>query len=751
MEKAMKRNLLLLFCLLFLQPDLYSAELAKDGATGWKIVLPNEPTIVEKTAARELSEHLKLVTGADFRLIAEKDSPAGGRSLIFVGNTAKAPKKDYKFDEILIKMEGGNLVLAGHKKRGCLYAVYSFLQDVVGVRWWAPEDTFVPKKPTLAIPDDLLVSYVPQMVSREMYHRDAQPAVFSARMKGNGSITPEYGGAVRIINFVHSFYKYLPPEKYFDAHPDWYSEINGIRKNEYAQLCLTSEEMTRELIKNVLETLRKNPDAKMIDVSQNDWGGFCTCEKCKAIDDAEESHAGTLVLMLNKVAQAVEKEFPDVLVESLAYQYTRKPPKTIKPRDNVLIRLCTIECSYIQPLDGEQNRKFAADMEGWSKLAKHLFIWDYTTNYNDYLGPHPNLRVLVPNVRYFIKHRAIGLFEEGEGDDFCELKNWLLMRVMWEPNLNGDKLIDEFVRGYYGKAVAPLIKQYWDILIAKAKKEKIYLGCFGMNSAKWIDLAVLNQVTEVMNKAVETATKVYGPDSRELSRLRKSKMGVDHVWLSRYYPLRCEAREKKVPFLGPKDPLKAAEEFGGLCKRFKTKAAVISQEKNLGVYLEGLKAGFIAQKNPPDICKGVPEDSWVVFDALSFLNYHDAATVIDDPHGWNGKSVRMGTKVDWNTSYTPPVRGKYRVLASLRCEGTIKKGKLGSWGVYDAHGKKSLKTMVLNAKDFVTENGLFDKKFRWIDLGAVDFVVGAYFWFAHGHSPELDAIFVDRVVLIGAE
>jgi hypothetical protein len=746
----MKKTLLLSFGLLFLQTCLYSAELAKDGVTGWRIVLPDEPTIVEKTAARELAEHLKLVTGADFQTTAEKDVPADGASLIYVGNTTKAPKKDYKFDEILIQMDGGNLILAGHAKRGCLYAVYSFLQDVVGVRWWTPEDTFLPKKPTLAVADDLLVSYAPQMISREMYHRNAQPTVFSARLKGNGFLTPEYGGAVRIINFVHSFYKYLPPEQYFAAHPDWYPEIDGKRKHEGAQLCLTNEDMTRELIKNVLETLRKDPDAKIIDVSQNDWHGFCTCECCKAVDDAEESQAGTLVLMLNKVAEAVEKEFPDVLVETLAYQYTRKPPKTIKPRDNVLIRLCTIECSYIQPLDGEQNQKFAADMEGWSKLAKYLFVWDYTTNYNDYLGPHPNLRVLVPNVRYFVQHGAIGLFAEGEGDDFCELKNWLLMRVMWEPHLDGERLIDEFVRGYYGEAVAPLIKQYWDVLIAQAEKEKIYLGCFGMNSAKWIDLATLNQVTEIMNQAVETGTRVYGPDSDELRRLRKSKMGVDHVWLSRYYPLRCEAREKNLPFLGPKDPYQAAEEFAQLCRRFKTKAAVISQEANFGLYLDGLKVGFLAQKNPPEICRGLPEDSWLIFDALSFNNFNNAATIIDDAEGWKGKSVRMGTKVDWNTSYTPPIRGKYRLLASLRCEGTIPEGRLGSWGVYDSQGKTSLESMALDRKDFACEDGSFDRKFRWIDLGVIDFVPGAYFWFAHGHHPELDAIFVDRVVVIGA-
>ncbi|MHB8902282.1 MAG: hypothetical protein ACYC6Y_26280 [Thermoguttaceae bacterium] len=290
-----------------------------------------------------------------------------------------------------------------------------------------------------------------------------------------------------------------------------------------------------------------------------------------------------------------------------------------------------------------------------------------------------------------------------------------------------------------------------DLLIARAEKENLYLGCFGVTSARWIDLATLNQATEILNRAVETATRVYGADSAELRRLEKSKMAVDHVWLSRYYPLRCEAREKKVPFLGPNDPLQAADQFTQNCKRFKTSAVAISQESKLDFYLRGLKAGFVAQKNPPEICRGLPEDGWIVFDALSFNNYNQAATIVDDPQGWNGKSVRMGTKVDWNTSYTPPVRGKYRLLASLRCEGSINEGKLGSWGVYDVHGKKGLKTMTLDAKDFARNDGSFDPKFRWIDLGVVDFVPGAYFWFAHGHSPDLDAIFVDRVLLIGPQ
>jgi len=259
-----------------------------------------------------------------------------------------------------------------------------------------------------------------------MYHRWAQPGIFSARMKGNGNIPAEYGGKVSIIHFVHSFYKIIPPEKYFDQHPEWFSEIDGKRTHDHAQLCLTNDELCREVTKNVLETLRKDPDARFIDISQNDWHKNCTCVKCKALDEKEGSPSGSLVHFLNKVAAEVEKEFPDVLVESLAYQYTRKPPEFVKPRNNVLIRLCTIECSYIQPLTGEQNRKFAKDMEGWSRIARHLFIWDYVTNYTDYIGPHPNLRVLAPNIRYFVDNGAVGLFEEGEGDDFADMRNWVL-------------------------------------------------------------------------------------------------------------------------------------------------------------------------------------------------------------------------------------------------------------------------------------------------------------------------------------
>ena len=71
---------------------------------------------------------------------------------------------------------------------------------------------------------------------------------------------------------------------------------------------------------------------------------------------------GTLLRFVNAVADAVAERYPDVLVDTLAYQYTRNVPKLTRPRRNVIIRLCSIECCFRHPLTDEtcpENRSTA--------------------------------------------------------------------------------------------------------------------------------------------------------------------------------------------------------------------------------------------------------------------------------------------------------------------------------------------------------------------------------------------------------
>ena len=240
--------------------------------------------------------------------------------------------------------------LAGDRPRGTLYAVYTFLEDMVGCRWWSSSESFTPQLATLEIPE-LNTVYVPKLLCREAFYRDAFDGVYAARSKCNGHferIAPEYGGHYTILGWCHTFYQILPPDTYFAAHPEWYSEIGGKRTFDRAQLCLTNEEMRAEFVKNALEWIRKDPTSGIISISQNDCGGACACAKCAALQEQEGAASGPIIHFVNAVAEAIEQEFPDMLIETLAYSYTRHAPKHVKPRENVLIRLCSIECSFAQ-------------------------------------------------------------------------------------------------------------------------------------------------------------------------------------------------------------------------------------------------------------------------------------------------------------------------------------------------------------------------------------------------------------------
>ncbi len=351
--------------------------LSRDGRSEYVIVIPDQASSVERTAARELREHLAQVTGAALPIVSAGESPQD-KPRIVLGDGAITRELLPGFDPaklspdaIVIKTVGRDLVLAGHPRRGTLYAVYTFLEDTVGIRWWTATESHIPKRPTLSVPR-LDIAYAPKVADRatrylqlsdgcftdhSLVTEDEQRAmgIFSARLRLNGhdhySIPDEYGGPNGLIGWVHTFYQInglLPVEKYFDEHPDWYSLVKGERRKEHSQLCLTNAEMRTEMIRVVKERIRANPGATMISISQNDWHGYCECEPCKTLDEREGTHAGTLIHFINAVAEEVEKEFPGILIETLAYQYTRKPPQHVRPRHNVVIRLCSIECSFVE-------------------------------------------------------------------------------------------------------------------------------------------------------------------------------------------------------------------------------------------------------------------------------------------------------------------------------------------------------------------------------------------------------------------
>ena len=521
--------------------------IAQNGAAKAVIVIAEDATEPERHAANELAGFLRQITGAKFEIQAP---PAAGQSRLLVGpEAAKLAATDFSADGlgadgIVIRTVGDDLILAGGRPRGTLYAVYTFLEEHIGCRWWSSQASTIPIKPTLEV-GRLNVRYVPPLEYRESFWFDAFDGDWSVRNKSNGNserLDAKRGGKHTYEGFVHTFFPLIPPKKYFEGHPEWFSEIKGKRSHERTQLCLTNEEMRKELIKNLRARLRNNPAATIASVSQNDWHGNCQCSKCAAIEKEEGSPAGLMLRFVNAVAEDIEDEFPNVAISTLAYQYTRKPPKITKPRPNVIVRLCSIECSFSKPLVDERNKKFRDDIVGWSKICNRLYIWDYTTNFRHYIMPHPNLRVLGPNVKFFVDHNVKGVFEQGaytsNGAEMAELRAWVLAKLLWDPTLDGRKLIDEFIEGYYGPA-GPHIRDYLQIMHNAVEASGDKLGCFSQHTAKFLSFETLSKGWERL-KAAEAAV-MDNPDLR--FRVQVAQLPIMYTFMMRWNDMRqaCQA------------------------------------------------------------------------------------------------------------------------------------------------------------------------------------------------------------------
>jgi hypothetical protein len=566
----MKTTLVLALLITCVVPGRADVLLASQGATRHVIVVDPTATPPEFTAARELAATLRQITGAEFALQTNTAAPTRA-ILVGAGTAAREAFAQVPFDglgeeELVIKTKGRRQLLAGGRPRGTLYAVSRFLQDQCGVRWWAPWASRIPQQATLRL-GDLDLRAKPAFEYRESFWYPAFDADWSWRNGGNGHssrLTPDHGGRIDYKGFVHTFYPLVPPEKHFAEHPEWFSFIKGKRTTDHAQLCLTNPKLRDFMVERVKQWLRESPDAGIISVSQNDWHGACECADCQALDDAEGTHAATMLTFVNYIAEKIEPEFPRVAVDTLAYQYTRKPPKTIKPRANVIVRLCSIECNFREPLDHPSNAAFADDIRGWSKLCQRLYIWDYTTDFAHYVQPHPNWFTLDANLRFFHANGVPGVFEQGayqsHGSEMSELRAWVLAQLLWNPQRDGRALIQEFLESYYGPAAAPHLRRYLDQMHEASKGHN--LTCYSGTDAPFLRFKPLADAEKLWQQAEAAVAK--SPEF--LERVRIGHLPVRYVWLSRWDSLRKECVDASAAWPLPDSRKQVADDWMAVAK-----------------------------------------------------------------------------------------------------------------------------------------------------------------------------------------
>ncbi|MEO8146797.1 MAG: DUF4838 domain-containing protein [Bacteroidia bacterium] len=460
------------FSFLFL--ECYSITLSTNGKTNYQIIIPAKATANEKHAADVLSKYLKKVTGADFLVYDDKHARTDYEILIGINShlNAPAPALVNHPDGFSIETRRNNLLINGGGGNGVVYAIYTFLEKFCGCRKYSADGTVVPKIPTLEIPDLISITEIPKIDFREYYYTatvDDEYREWHKLMQHSlDTVSSQWG------MWVHTANKLVPSEKYFDSHPEYYSYYGG--KRQPTQLCWSNIEVYDTLVKNLRAEMKKKPNAKYWSVSQNDNYGYCTCDKCRAIDSVESSPSGSLIRFVNKVAA----EFPGKIISTLAYQYSRSAPKITKPAKNVNIMFCSIECNRSRPIaEDSSSASFRKDFEDWSKLTHNILVWDYVVQFANYVSPFPNFKVLQPNLQYFSNHGVRDMFEQGSSSnwsDFGEMKAYIISALLWDTDVNVDSLMQEFTKGYYGAAGEDLLNYYYTL------QENLN------NSGDWLDI-----------------------------------------------------------------------------------------------------------------------------------------------------------------------------------------------------------------------------------------------------------------------
>jgi hypothetical protein len=441
-------------------------KVVKAGKPQGGIQLPDRPTPMETNAAVELQHWIKELTGATLDIKAGK---AGG-SRIAIRTDGSLGDEGYA-----IAVNRGQIILSGGKTRGVLNAVYALLEEDLGWRYYASDSIRLPKTNTLVIAP-VARRYIPQLKIRDPFYASAFDPAWSLRNRANApnaAVPEEQGGHMDYAGmFVHTAAQIVPPDNYFKEHPDYFAQAaDGTRTT--AQLCATHPDVVKIAIAYVRQVLRDNPHTEIVSVSKNDCQVSCLCPRCKKLRDEEGSDMANQLFLVNQVAQAIEAEYPNVIIDTLAYLETIQVPKTVRPRKNVAIRLCNDAVgAWSYPFKPAEQCETAKLISAWGAVHHRIYIWDYNVNFSHYLAPMPNLDVMVANIRFWIKNHAEGVMLEGgyqgpaERDQF---KSWVAAKLLWNPALDERALARDFIQGHYGNA-APALEEY-EVLLERMRAD----------------------------------------------------------------------------------------------------------------------------------------------------------------------------------------------------------------------------------------------------------------------------------------
>ena len=410
----------------------------------------------------------------------------GGESgfSIYVGraaNSALIDLSDVKDDGYKLEIKPEGIYIVGKTDDATRNGIYDFLETHLECMYVSPENTYVPLCPTVKLAlEEKTVN--PTITWRKVYQYESVQNGWYERLKMNGTIVKEGENSIELYNewgtWCHSSFEFVPPEKYFDEHPEYYAKFLGKRRYQFnvlgrtfpTHLCYTNEEVYQIAEAELVKRIEANPEVKFWDFSIMDtYFATCRCKECKKFNKEAGSEMGTLLAFLNRLADAIRDDYPDVYLSTLAYQRVKNPPKNMKCAPNLCINVCAFPGTQSYPYSTEggikASREFAERVVEWGKICDNILVWDYVVNFTHLKLPFPNFEFQKENLEFYLENNIRFVFHQGSRepmDENAEMRTYLLSRQLWDKDVDLKALAKKYVAVVYGDA-AGLVEEYMDL------------------------------------------------------------------------------------------------------------------------------------------------------------------------------------------------------------------------------------------------------------------------------------------------
>jgi hypothetical protein len=476
--------------------------LLRDG-TGLRIVTEPSPSVGDQFAANELAHYLGKMTGANFT--AETTARVPTEALVVGRDEVGAvdagfPRMDLGDDGFMIRRAGGRVLIAGDSDRGTLYGVYAFLEKL-GCHWFAPNFDFYGPAGGELVPhvvapevDDWNLVERPAFRWRKLYIEEGwshttenlkQMVDWMAKARMNvldcpidyqhwhhtewdnwrQVLTPELKKRGILIEVGgHGYPNFLPQEKYFAQHPDWFGMYDGKRSSDPRVVFSTADpDAVRTFVANIKSYLEAHPEIDILDVWPPDGARWSDAPE----DVALGSPAERQMILLDRLDHELKPDFPKLRLQFIAYEMFTVPPAEHEPDAGIFMEYCPINRSFESPLYDSsypQNEEYFRDLESWltgvidpADVTIYSYITKYAWRSLPVLIPH----LIVEEARRFNSMGIGGLATYSEPGSWAtfELDHYITARALWNPQLDVNKELIDYTSSRYG-AAGPAVLAY---------------------------------------------------------------------------------------------------------------------------------------------------------------------------------------------------------------------------------------------------------------------------------------------------